>query len=230
MVSQPTVFIIDSDAEHRRSLSEMLRSIGFVTAGFGSDEEYLSAFEPARSGCILVVARRAADGQALQKHLSGQPLAPPLIFVAAHQDLAAIVLAVRQGAWEIFQLQSLSETELWESLQRGFTEDSIRRERHAERQAGRERLTNLTDSEQRVLHLLVQGRNNHQIAKACGISRAAVEGRRARLMRKLGVTSLAKLVRLAVEAEFTTDCDGDGCEFDGAAEDDAEARDSDGDE
>jgi FixJ family two-component response regulator len=224
MPPQPSVFVIDSDAEHRRSLVETLRGIGFDAVPYDNEVEYLATFESTQAGVLLVVARKADDGLRLQEALAQQPLAPPLIFVASHNELPAIVRAVRQGALEYFQQQNYSETELWEAIQRGFVEDAARRERYAEVRVVQERLANLTDSEQRVLRLLIQGRNNHQIAKACDVSRAAVEGRRARLMRKLGVTSLARLVRLAIQANFPFDGerDGHGHLHDGATHDGAD--------
>lgn len=56
----------------------------------------------------------------------------------------------------------------------------------------------LTDRERDVVRLLVQGSSNKEIASALGISVRTAETHRATLMRKLGLNSLAALVRYAI--------------------------------
>jgi FixJ family two-component response regulator len=56
-----------------------------------------------------------------------------------------------------------------------------------------------------VLEQVLMGEANKRIAAKLGISRRTVEDRRARLMQKLGVETLADLVRLAVEAGIHPD-------------------------
>lgn len=56
----------------------------------------------------------------------------------------------------------------------------------------------LTDRERDVVRLLVQGSGNKEIATALGISIRTAETHRATLMRKLGLDSVAALVRYAI--------------------------------
>jgi two-component system response regulator FixJ len=51
-----------------------------------------------------------------------------------------------------------------------------------------------------VLDQVLRGEANKRIASSLGVSRRTVEDRRARLMQKLAVETLADLVRLAIEA------------------------------
>jgi DNA-binding NarL/FixJ family response regulator len=60
----------------------------------------------------------------------------------------------------------------------------------------------LTNREQEVLRLLAEGRGNRQIAEQLGISVRTVEGHRARVMLKLGLTSLSELIRYAVRQKI----------------------------
>lgn len=57
----------------------------------------------------------------------------------------------------------------------------------------------LTAREREVLALIGEGKTNAEIAKALSISQKTVDKHRASLMRKLGVTSRAGLIRYAVE-------------------------------
>jgi len=55
----------------------------------------------------------------------------------------------------------------------------------------------LTDKEREVLHFLVLGHTNAEIASLCGVSLRTVEARRSRVLQKLGVRTRAELVRVS---------------------------------
>ena len=61
-------------------------------------------------------------------------------------------------------------------------------------------LAQLSEPERKVLDLLLSGKTNRCIAESLELNRRAVESRRARLMRKLGVSTLPDLVRFGIEA------------------------------
>jgi DNA-binding NarL/FixJ family response regulator len=61
---------------------------------------------------------------------------------------------------------------------------------------------NLTHRERAIVRLLAGGSSNKDIAHALGISVKTVETHRARIMRKLGLSSIVKLVRFAVRENF----------------------------
>jgi DNA-binding NarL/FixJ family response regulator len=60
----------------------------------------------------------------------------------------------------------------------------------------------LTNREQEILRLLAEGKANRQIAEQLGISVRTVEGHRARVMLKLGLSGLSDLVRYAVREKI----------------------------
>jgi DNA-binding NarL/FixJ family response regulator len=63
---------------------------------------------------------------------------------------------------------------------------------------GRRAASGLTQREREILQLLAEGSSNKATASSLGISVKTVETHRARIMDKLGVKSLAELVRYAV--------------------------------
>lgn len=63
-----------------------------------------------------------------------------------------------------------------------------------------DRLACLTPREYEVFGLVAWGHSHKEIAKRLGISPRTAEGHTENLRRKLGITSRAELVRLAVEA------------------------------
>ena len=60
------------------------------------------------------------------------------------------------------------------------------------------RQSRLTAREAEILQLIAEGRSNKEAASVLGISQRTAENHRARLMRKLGLTSFSDLVRYAV--------------------------------
>ena len=61
----------------------------------------------------------------------------------------------------------------------------------------------LTVREREVLHMLVEGLNNEEIAARLSVSRRTVEAHRAHVMHKLGVHNQVQLLRYAVQAGLT---------------------------
>ena len=61
----------------------------------------------------------------------------------------------------------------------------------------------LTSRERNIVHLVAEGHSNKQIANLLSISVKTVETHRASIMRKLGLTSMAALVRYAVRNNLT---------------------------
>lgn len=64
--------------------------------------------------------------------------------------------------------------------------------------ASRARYAGLSDREFEVFRLLAAGRNSKEIGAMLGIARKTVDNHRSRVMEKLGLNSIAGLVRLAV--------------------------------
>lgn len=66
-------------------------------------------------------------------------------------------------------------------------------------------LERLTPREREVLHLVVHGHHNREVAAALGISPRTVEVYKARVMDKLQVDRLPDLIRLALDLDLASD-------------------------
>lgn len=175
--------------------------MGLGSQVFPSAEDYLSQFDPDLPGClILELSLPGMSGLDLQERLARLPIAPPMILVTAHADLPATLRAKRLGAIDVLQKQAFSENDLWESIQSAIAHDRQNRGLLARRNAMQASLAQLTEPERKVLELLLSGKSNQNIADELGISRRAVESRRARVMRKLAVATLPDLVRFGIDA------------------------------
>ncbi len=62
-------------------------------------------------------------------------------------------------------------------------------------------LAKLTPAERRVFDRVIDGQRNKQIAHELGVTERTVKAHRKSIMGKLGVTSIAALVKLAIRLE-----------------------------
>jgi RNA polymerase sigma factor (sigma-70 family) len=195
-----TVFVVDDDPGVRNSIRFLLGTVGLVAETFPSGDEFLEAYDPARSGCLVLDVRMPGmSGLDVQERLHALGSHLPIIFITAHGDVPMAVGAVKAGAMDFIQ-KPFREQELLDKIQHALEADSrIRSERRdlTEIQA---RLDSLTPREAEVLELVVAGKPNKRIARALGISQRTVEIHRARVMEKMEVRSVSMLVQLAMKA------------------------------
>src|SRR2546428_12558888 len=82
------VSIVDDDASLRRSLRNLLLSVGFRVEAFASAEEFLASFHPQNTGCLVLDLRMpGTGGLALLRHLTAtSPDIPGVILTAPGDD------------------------------------------------------------------------------------------------------------------------------------------------
>ena len=81
------VCIVDDDASLRRSLSNLLMSVGFGVRTFESAEAFLESADRDNIGCIVLDVRMAGmTGLELLTHLAATGSRIPVIMVTAHAD------------------------------------------------------------------------------------------------------------------------------------------------
>jgi FixJ family two-component response regulator len=200
MTREPIVFIVDDDAAFLESLSVLVSSLGFRTRTYSSADDYLAAFNPDEPGCLLLDVRMPKmSGLALQQHLATLPICPAIVVMTAHADVPTALRAMRQGAIDLLQ-KAFSESDLYDALTKAIAHDADHRAAYKRQQEVARLFSQLSKGELDVLQEVVNGAANKRIASILGISTRTVEDRRARVMEKLGVDSIAELVRLALEA------------------------------
>jgi FixJ family two-component response regulator len=194
------VHIVDDDVGFLRSLSRLLAASGFTVRTHVSANDFLAQCDTDAPGCVVAdLQMPGLNGLDLQTTMvrTGNPL--PLLFLTGHGDIASTVLAMRAGA-EDFLEKSAPKEELLDAVLRALARDARQREVRARQGELHARFATLTVREAEVLAHVVQGRLNKQIAGDLGIHERTVKLHRSALMGKLGVRSVAALMRLAQEA------------------------------
>lgn len=196
MTAEPTVFVVDDDREVREAIELLMDSIGLAAASFGSAQEYLDQFDPARPGCLVLDVRmKGMSGLDLQQRLAQEPIHPPVIVITGHGDVPMAVRAVKAGAVDFIE-KPFNDQTLLDAVHRALEKDGENRGEASRLASIQERLTRLTAREREILDQVVAGKGNKVIAADLSISQSTVEAHRAKVMEKMEARSLSDLMRM----------------------------------
>ena len=93
------VSIVDDDASLRRSLRNLLTSVGFSVETFPSVEDFLRSVERETTACLVLDLRMAGmNGLDLLRHLAVTGSRIPVVILTAHGDDEARQRALEGGA------------------------------------------------------------------------------------------------------------------------------------
>ena len=194
-----TVFIVDDDPAVRDALSLLLGIQDYRVAVFGDAESFLKAYKSEWRGCLVLDIRMPGmDGLTLQKHLAQLGSELPVIIMTGHGDVASAREAFRAFAVDFLE-KPLDHRKLLAAIADAFSRQRTRVVAEMNRSEVERLLARLTPREQEVMARVVAGQHNRDIAAELGISARTVEVHKARMMDKLGVNTVADLVRLSLE-------------------------------
>jgi FixJ family two-component response regulator len=196
-MSTPRVFLVDDEPALRRALERLLKSEGFTVESFGSAAEFLRRLRAEDTGCVVLdVSMPEVDGLELQRRLADHAAALAIVFLTAHGDIPMSVEAMRRGAQD-FLTKPVKGTQLVAAVHAALNRAGASRQERRALTAMRDRLEQLTPRERDVLEHVITGRLNKVIANHLGVTEQTVKVHRGRVMEKLGVGSVAELVRAA---------------------------------
>ena len=124
-----------------------------------------------------------------------------MIVLTGHGDVELAVRAMKAGAVDFLEKPYKAE-ELTEAVERAFERAEQTRESQAARTEAAAKLNALTPREREILQGLRAGMANKMIARWLDLSPRTVEVYRAKMMAKLGVTSLSQALRIALDGEL----------------------------
>jgi two-component system response regulator DctR len=205
------VYIVDDDAIVRDAMAWLLRSRRLMSQSFASAEAFEQMLQhqfphtqapvPTQAGCILLDVRMPGQsGLALFETLIGNGLAHtwPVIFLSGHADVPTAVDSVKRGAFDFCE-KPFSDNALVDRVEQAL---ALSNERLTLRRQSADlvsRLAELTEREQDVMRLVVEGLPNKLIASQLDISVRTVEVHRSRVFEKMDVKSAVDLANLLRE-------------------------------
>jgi FixJ family two-component response regulator len=193
MNGEACVHLVDDDASFRRALERLLAAHGFAVQAFDSGTQLLAHLSVAARGCVIMdLQMPGLDGLEVQERLAGKGISLPVVFLTGRGDIPTSVRAMRRGAVDFLE-KDAPQDELIAAVKRALHAD-------AAAAATRQRFQKLSERELQVLHQVVRGRMNKQIAAELGIHERTVKLHRSAITAKLGVRSAAEIATLAREA------------------------------
>lgn len=199
--SRDTVYVVEDDAGARSLVCAIARSIGLDCKAFASAAEFLEQCGSLAPGCLVLdLVMPEVSGLALQHELTLRGVTIPIIFITGRGQVASAVQAMRQGAFNFLE-KPFPNSVLIADIRRAVNLDHNHRVTLSQVGAIREKLSSLTPRERDVLDQVISGHPNKIIAHELKVSQRRVEMHRSRVMEKMGVSSVAELVRMLVSVE-----------------------------
>lgn len=197
------VFIVDDDAGVLRALARLLRAADYDVETYESAQDFLMHHDIGIPGCVVSdVAMPVVDGLQLQVALSEGGTPRPIVFLSGRGDIPMTVRAMQAGAVD-FLTKPVDDKDLLDAVVRAKALDEEIRDKTIHLAAIELRLAQLTPRERQVLTHVIAGRLNKQIAADLGTVEKTIKVHRGRMMQKLGVHSVADLVRMTQSAGIT---------------------------
>jgi FixJ family two-component response regulator len=197
----PIVFVIDDDKSVRKSLQRLLDACQYKTELFNSASEFLS--RPAHQGpsCVIVDVRMPGlNGIDFQKVLIERGREEQLVFITGHGDIPMCAEVMKAGAVD-FLPKPFKRDQLLGSVEHALARSTEQRRRASEKKQARALLERLTSREFQVMELVATGMLNKQVGAELAMAEKTVKTHRAHVMQKLGITSVAELMRVLQKAE-----------------------------
>jgi DNA-binding NarL/FixJ family response regulator len=203
------VGIVDDHALVRQGIRALLERDGnHAVVGEAGDSDQALALVEDRKPDVLLLDVCMPGRSSLNLIPALKQSHPPVrvLMLSMHNDECYVMHALRQGA-DGYLLKETTGAELVQGigaviagrryLSRQLAEDVINAVLETAHPGGN--ATRLTQREEEVLRLTVDGLSSTKIAQRMSISSRTVETHRSNLMRKLGVHTKAELIRFVLE-------------------------------
>lgn len=196
MSDEATVCLLSNDPTELQVLTTLVEVVFPRVKAFSSVADFLAGYHEHQPGCLVLdVTLPGMNGIELFQKLVQDKVAVPVVLVTGHGSVPVAVKAMQLGAINFLE-KPLQRQTLWDSIRRALDVGEQNHRRHERRQRAEERVNRLSCGEREVLHGILEGKMNREIAAELGLSTRTIEDRRARLMQKMDVDSLAELVQM----------------------------------
>lgn len=188
------VYLIDDDEAVREALALLLGTYGIGVETFGDPAVFLAHVDENKPGCLVMDLRMPlVSGLQLHQKLAERGITWPTIMITGHGDVAACRRAFKAGIQD-FLTKPVDGEVLVEALHQAFANLDT----WLERRDARALLGTLTEREREVLDMVARGWASKEIAAALDLSARTIDAHRANIADKLGTSSVAEQVRLAL--------------------------------
>ena len=204
MTNDQWIVIVDDDEKICRAVQRVLLCAGYRVRTFTSPRDFLAEQETMEPACLVVdIKMPDVDGITLIREGKSAGLEIPAVFITGSRDVDAAVRAMKAGASDLLE-KPLDEAALLTAIANATRIGAHQRDERRKLAELWRALDTLTARQAQVCALVTSGRLNKQIAAMIGTTEKTVKVHRARVMSKLGVSSVAELVR-AIDVVLAAD-------------------------
>jgi FixJ family two-component response regulator len=198
----PVILVVDDDPSVGEALSRLFRSVGLEPKLFVSTAEFLQHKLPEAPCCLVLDIRLpGVSGLDFQTQLTKANINVPIIMMTGHGDIPMTVRAMKAGAVD-FLTKPFRDQDMLDAVAQAIERDRKRRDSEKALAELRRLFESLTAREREIMALVTSGLMNKQVAAQLGLREITVKIHRGHVMRKMGVRSLADLVRAAEALEL----------------------------
>lgn len=188
------VYLIDDDEAVRDALALLLSTYGIGAETFGDPAVFLAHVDENKPGCLLVDLRMPLiSGLQLHQKLAERGIDWPMIMITGHGDVAACRRAFKAGIQD-FLTKPVDGESLVTALHQAFASLDV----WLEKRDAKILLNRLTGREREVLDMVARGWASKEIAASLDLSARTIDAHRAKIAEKLGTSSVAEQVRIAL--------------------------------
>ena len=180
------IFFVDDEPKVREVVGKTLEELGSKVSCFASATDCLEQLGSQRCD-LLITDVKMPEMDGMELLAKAKRLAPwlPILVITGYGDIPMAVTAIKAGAVDFIEKPLDKKSFLWKVksiLQQSTFDDSYR---------GKP----LTESEMKVLKLIIDGKSNKEIAHLLHRSIRTIEVHRGHLMSKLDVDNVVDLVK-----------------------------------
>lgn len=194
-----TIYLIDDDGPLRKSLSRMLRDLGYQVHDYDSAASFLrNSLVVSPAVILLDMQMPDITGLELMDRLESVGHTTPIIFLSGQSHPQQIVKGLKKGALD-FLFKPFNLEELLSAIRTALDYDQKQLKRIMKVSEIKQNFLSLTAREKEVFALLVDGLMNKEIAERLGTTDATIKVHKARVMEKMRAGSVQDLVRFHLQ-------------------------------
>lgn len=191
-----SIYVVEDDEAVLKSLCALLKAHKYQTIPCPTAEHFLEIYDPDLKAIMILDLRLPGmSGPQLQTHLTDNGINLPIIIVTAHGDVPIAVQAMRAGAVDFIE-KPAQEDHFLDAIKTASELLFNKQPPSISKKIVADRLAKLTDREREVLHHLLLGKLNKEIASELDVSQRTVEGHRSRIREKMHARGIADLIRM----------------------------------
>ena len=200
-----TIYIIDDEEDIRISLTRSLTKRGYKVESFSSADSFLNTYHRTNSGCLLLdFGMPEMNGLELQEKLIEMEISIPIIFMTGHGGIPQSVQAIKAGAIDFLE-KPFQQKVLLKAIDTAFEQAVRINDDIKSANALKAKFETLTTREKEIAEFIVHNpadTSSKNIGRQLDVSPRTIDHHRARVLEKMGVTSVAELIDKAIKSNL----------------------------